>query len=132
MSGRRQPCGGQRQCIVPDDQPTLRGHVGAGGPKVGHLPVADLGGFHQIIQGQLPADPAALVVDHDLQQPSGDRFRCLLTRPFPGDPTTFDAAMFGKFSYALSLMVSNVTSQQQDGKREDAHARVMMPRVRWC
>ena len=77
-SGRRQPRRGERQHIVPDDQPTLRGRVGTGRLKVRHLPIADLGGLRQIIQGQRTTDPTALVVDHDLQQPSADRFRCLL------------------------------------------------------
>jgi hypothetical protein len=49
--GRRQPCGRERQHIVPDDQPTLRGRVGTRRLKVRHLPISDLGGFRQIVEG---------------------------------------------------------------------------------
>jgi hypothetical protein len=44
-SGRRQPCGGQRQCIAFDYQPTLGDCVITGHLEVRHLPIADLGCF---------------------------------------------------------------------------------------
>ena len=39
--------------------------------------------------------------------------------------------MFDMFAHALFLMVANVTSQQQDGQREGAHAPVNEKFRRW-
>jgi hypothetical protein len=41
--------------------------------------------LREIVRGQLSTDPAALLVDDDLQQPSADRLRRLLAWTFPGD-----------------------------------------------
>jgi hypothetical protein len=90
-SGRRQPRRCERHRIVRDQQPTLGGRVGTSSPEVGLPPVTDLGCLRQIVQRQLPADPAAPLVDDGLQQPSADRLRRLLAWTFPNDPGPFGA-----------------------------------------
>jgi hypothetical protein len=52
---RRQPCCGERQRIVLNDQPTLRRRIHTGRPEVGHLPVTDLRCLREFVQGQRPA-----------------------------------------------------------------------------
>jgi hypothetical protein len=78
-SGRPQPRDGQRQRVVLHDHPALGNCVSARGPKFGHRPIADLG-VSQVIQRQLPANPARLVIDYDFQQAPTESFVAFVAR----------------------------------------------------
>ena len=107
--GRPQPRNGQRQRIVPDNQPTLRGRVSARRPVIGHRPIADFG-VRQIVEAQAPADPAAPVVDDDLQQPVAKRLRGLLTWTRWGTPRS-KTLLFNVFPHARGVAPLGATGQ---------------------
>jgi hypothetical protein len=92
-SGRRQPCRGQRQRIVPNDQPTLRSGISAGGSEVRHPPIANFGCL-KIIEGQLGPDPAILPIHDDFEQSAAQCVGRLLSWLLPTDLTTVGGQLF--------------------------------------
>ena len=100
-SARPQPRRGERQHIVLERSANPVTPRTTGRLEIRHLPVTDLS-LSKIVQGQRAADPTASVVHHDVQEPSADRFRCLLAWTFPGDPSTSDALLLDMFSHGPS------------------------------
>ena len=54
-----------------------------------------------VVQAQLPTDPIAFLVHDNFQQPSADRFRCLLAWVFPDCLRTSGVPMQNMVSHAL-------------------------------
>ena len=65
-----------------------------------HRPGQGCPGYSERPVAQSAADPAALFVHDDGQQPSAHRLRCLLASAFPGRPTR-RKALLDMFSHAV-------------------------------
>jgi len=99
ISGCGEPRGRERQVVITDNQPALRGRIAARQPELGHLPVTHLRAIREFVQAEPRADPTGLVVDDDVQQAPPDHFRSLLAWTLSGSPSMADTLVFNVFSH---------------------------------
>ena len=102
FSSGGKPCRGQRDTVIMDHEPALRGSIRASCLEVRHLPVTNLGRL-KIVHADHGADPAALVVDDDLKQAAAQYGVRLLSWLFPSAASRVGCKLRDVFSHGRGL-----------------------------